>query len=612
MTRASARVLASFLHVVGFACVSLDIRVEAQTPPKDRPNILWITSEDNAAHWLGCYGNAQARTPRLDALARGGLRFRYAYSNAPVCAVARSTLLTGVHAPSQGTQHMRSRYAIPERFVPYPTLLRAAGYWCSNRSKTDFNIRGDDKACWDACSGKASWRGRRAGQPFFSIVNLTLSHESSLFPARVEKSRETGRIPKQSRLSPADVVLPPYVPDLPEVRNDFAIYHDVMTALDSAVGRVLDELERDGLADDTIVFYFSDHGGPTPRGKRYLEDTGVRVPLLVSVPERWRKLVPFEPGSVVDELVSFVDFAPTLLSLVGSKAPAHMQGRAFLGTHRTAQADDAVVFLYADRFDALPGMRRAITDGRTKYVRCFTQHLPGAPYSPYPLQMPSWSAMRDAHIAGELSGYHRSLWTTPQPAERLYDLESDPFEVHDLAADPAHRGLLERMRERLKGTMAELHDTSLVPEEFFESVAGDTTLYDAVRDPEFPHAALLDLAFMATASMQGTMSNAVTELMKVAAEADDPLRRYWALQGVLHASLRAHATTPRALGIGVDALRRCFEAGLGDAAFPNRVVAAHGFASIGDHETAKRALERELEHSLSDVEKLRARQALDR
>ncbi|MCB9917776.1 MAG: sulfatase [Planctomycetes bacterium] len=612
MRSAMHPLLPSFvIAVTAFACVSLGARVESQTLPADRPNILWITSEDNAAHWLGCYGNVQARTPRLDELARGGLRFRHAYSNAPVCAVARSTLLTGVHAPSQGTQHMRSRCAIPERFVPYPTLLRDAGYWCSNRSKTDFNIRGDDRACWDACSGKASWRGRREGQPFFSIVNLTLSHESSLFPARVEKARETGRIPKRTRLSPADVVLPPYVPDLPEVRNDFAIYHDVMTALDTAVGQVLDQLERDGLAGDTIVFYFSDHGGPTPRGKRYLEDTGVRVPLLVSVPERWRKLVPFEPGSVVDELVSFVDFAPTLLSLVGSKVPAHMQGRAFLGKHRTAQARDAVVFLYADRFDALPGMRRAITDGRTKYVACFTQHLPGAPYSPYPLQMPSWSAMARAFVAGELEGYHRSLWSTPQAAERLYDLESDPFEVHDLASDPAHRARLDAMRKRLHDVMSELRDTSLVPEELFESIAGDVTLCDAVRDPAFPHAELLDLAFAATTRIVPLSTSNASEVLprmtSIASETKDPLRRYWALQGLLNSSLHERMNPSSA-----ETIRKCFESGLGDDALPNRVVAAYGLDALGSHAAARVAFERELERPLPEAAKLRVQQALGR
>jgi arylsulfatase A-like enzyme len=272
----------------------------------EKPNILWITSEDNAAHWLGCYGNGQASTPRLDKLAAGGILFRHAYSNAPVCAVARSTILTGVHAPSQGTQHMRSRHPIPAEIKPHVAYLRQQGYHCTNASKTDYNFKGNDNAIWDECSAKAHYRSRSQGQPFFAIFNLTETHESSLFGGR-NRSGNT-------RLKPSEIQLPACLPDLPEVRNDFAAYHDNMTRLDQRVGAILDELEQAGLADDTIVFYYSDHGGPTPRGKRYLEDTGTHVPMLVRVPGKWHSLTPFKPGEAVDEPVSFVDLAFTATS----------------------------------------------------------------------------------------------------------------------------------------------------------------------------------------------------------------------------------------------------------------------------------------------------------
>ena len=463
------------------------------------PNILWITSEDNASQWLGCYGNERAETPRLDALAANSLLFTHAYSNAAVCAVARSTLLNGAYAVTQGTQHMRSRYHIPTIFKPYVAYLREQGYFCTNNSKTDFNFAGDDRKIWDECSKNADYKHRTSGQPFFSVYNLLVSHESSLFPKVVKANREKGIIPPRPRLDPKSLPLPPYVPDLPEMRSDFAIYYDNITAMDRQVGELLDELERRGEADNTIVFYYSDHGGPTPRGKRYLTDTGVRVPLLIHFPNRWRQLSPFKMGTAVDELVSFVDLAPTVLSLCGLEKPAQMQGRAFLGAQRVAPPKSADVFLFADRFDDINGMRRGITDGRFKYIRRFSSHLPAAPYSYYTLTMPSWHAWQKAWRNGQLSGYYKNLWERRQPVEDLFDTEADPWEVHNLASDPRFADRLLTMRNRLRRIMADVHDTGLVPEAMFGTVAKDSTVYDFVHSGRFDQDKILKLAFQASA-----------------------------------------------------------------------------------------------------------------
>jgi N-sulfoglucosamine sulfohydrolase len=223
------------------------------------PNILWITSEDNAAHWIGCYGNKQASTPRIDQLAGEGIRFTRAYSNAPVCAVARSTILNGAYAVTMGTQHMRSRHLIPASFRSYVSHLREAGYYCTNNGKTDYNFKGKDSEIWDESSRKAHYRNRPAGKPFMAIFNLTMSHESSLFPKEVEMRRKKGIIPRKPRVDPSEIILPPSQPDLPEMRSDAAIYHDCITAMDKQVGELLDELEQSGLAENTIVFYYSDH-----------------------------------------------------------------------------------------------------------------------------------------------------------------------------------------------------------------------------------------------------------------------------------------------------------------------------------------------------------------
>ena len=534
-----------------------------------RPNILWITSEDNAAQWVGCYGNAQAKTPRIDKLAESGHRFAHAYSNAPVCAVARSTLLNGVYAPAQGTQHMRSRHPIPKRNQSYVSYLRKLGYYCTNRSKTDFNFEGNDRGIWDECGGKAHYRGRKKGQPFFAVFNFTTTHESSLFPAK------RGEVP--TRLKPSEIEVPAYLPDLPEVREDFAVYHDKMTKLDGQLGQVLDELEKEGLGDDTIVFYYSDHGGPTPRGKRYLKETGVRVPLIVHVPEKWAALTPFKPGQVVDEPVAFVDFAPTLLSLAGRKVPGQMQGRAFLGAGRVEPQKDDHVFLYADRFDEFYGMRRGLTDGRWKYIRRFTPQLPAAPYSFYQFSMPSWVAYRKAWQEGRLEGVHKAMWEAPQAVEELFDLKADPWEVNNLAADPAHKKQLEAMCARLKAKMIEVKDSGVVPEPMFEALAGEGTIADFVRSPEFDLEEVVELAF-AAASGEGGLPRLID-----AAASKDPVKRYWGLQGLLIAGDAS----------GVEAAKGALD----DAVPVNRASAAEGLCAMGQEKVGHEALFSELERT---------------
>ncbi len=550
----------------------------------ERPNILWITSEDNAWNWLGCYGNTGAVTPRLDAFAREGVLFTHAYSNAPVCAVARSTILNGAYAVTQGTQHMRSRHPIPADFKPYVSYFRELGYYCTNNSKTDYNFKGKDAALWDACSGKAHYKNRPKGKPFFAIFNLTVSHESSLFPQTIAKNRKKGIIPQTPRIDLAKVSLPPYLPDLPEIRSDIAIYHDNITALDTQVGALLDELKAAGLAEDTIVFYYSDHGGITPRGKRYLEDTGVHVPMLVHVPEKWRALSPFKPGQAVDEVISFVDLAPTVLSLIGLEKPAQMQGRAFLGSKRVAPSADDIAFLYADRFDEIYGMRRGITDGRWKYIRCFTPHLPAAPYSYYQFGQVGWTAWQKAWKDSVLKAPFAEIWEAPQPVERLYDTLNDPMEVKNLVGDPAHGARLAAMRERLKAEMIEAADTGIIPEPMFAKLAPEQAIatYLATRKADLPE--LVGFAFTASSGEVGNLAGLVDRF-----SAEDPIIRFWAAQGCL---ILGKAAAPAA-----DALVKL----LGDPYSAVRVAAGHALFALGRPE-GKTALLGELECAKTEFE----------
>ena len=516
-------------RVFGMLCCLLlcSTQAFAQNRQPEQPNILWITSEDNAAHWLGCYGNEQSMTPRIDQLAAQSTLFENAFANAPVCAVARSTILTGCYAPTLGTQHMRSRYPIPATVKPYVRYLRDQGYFCTNRAKTDFNIEGNDKEIWDECSGKAHYKNRGEGQPFFAIFNITVSHESSLFPNRVQQNRKNNTIPSQTRIDPADVIVPPYLPDLPEVRSDIAIYHDNLTALDTRIGKLLDDLEKSGLADDTIVFYYSDHGGPTPRGKRYLQDTGVKVPLLVRVPTKYQSMTPFRNGSRTDEIVSFVDLAPTLLSLCGVSVPDHMQGRPFLGAQRETPPAEDVAFLFGDRFDGKEGMRRGIRDKRYKYIRRFTPHLPAAPYSQYSLGVPSWKAWQNEWRRGRMPRQFASLWETPQPVEMLFDTQSDPWEIKNLANDPDHRQQLESMRLRLKQKMVASRDSGVIPESLFRDLVNGSTVYDYMSLNKDQQPQWVDDAWFAT---EDPSQNKMPQLLK-GLRSDDPVKRFWALRG---------------------------------------------------------------------------------
>ena len=552
-----------------------------------RPNILWITSEDNAAYWLGCYGNTEADTPRLDALAEKSILFTRAYSNAPVCAVARSTILHGVYAVSSGTQHMRSRHRIPDTLKPYVTYLREQGYYCTNAQKTDYNRLGDDQGIWDACHRGAHYKQRAPGQPFFAIFNLTVSHESSLFPRKVAANRKSGLIPTSTRLSPKQVTLPPYLPDLPEVREDIAIYHDNLTALDSQVGRLLDELDQRGLADDTIVFYYADHGGATPRGKRYLTDTGVRVPMIVHFPEKWQHLAPFPSGKSTDELVGFVDLAPTLLSLTGLDKPAQMQGRAFLGDRRIEPPQDDQIFLYADRFDEIYGMRRGLTDGRFKYIRRFTPYLPAAPCSHYSLSQPAWAAWQQAWAAGKLQQRYRQLWETPQPIEELYDLRQDPWEVQNLAEQPEHAQRLQQFRRSLQQEMIRIRDTGGIPEPMFRSLAAESTIMEYTRSEAYDIDRIIRSAFVAS-SGKSTNLGALSEMLTD----ESPVVRYWGALGCIVHGEQAASLRPK------------LEKLLTDAQPCNRMTAAQALDQLGPPEVGQAAVLKELDSTLNAEESI--------
>ena len=453
-----------------WAAPQVTAHVPAATPSAgQRPNILWLTSEDHGPQ-MGCYGDPLARTPHVDGLAREGIRFNHVWSNHPVCAPARTTLITGLHATSLGAVHMRSMVALPDGMRLFPALLRDAGYYCSNRSKEDYNVPTPPDT-WDDSSARGHWRQRLAGQPFFAVFNSNRSHEGQL------RARNPERVTDPSR-----VRVPAYHPDTPEVRQDWARYYDMVSEADREAGERLRELAEDGLADDTIVFYFGDHGSGMPRSKRWPSDSGLRVPLVVYFPPKWRHLAPANttPGGQSDRLVSFVDFAPTVLSLADLPAPAWMEGHAFAGTR--PQPAPAYLFGARGRMDERTDLVRSVTDGRFVYVRNFLPLVPQGQHLAYQFETPTTRVWRERFDRGELNDAQSLFWRTPKPTEELFDLATDPDEVCNLAADPAQRERLDAFRAALDAHLRATRDLGFLPEAEQHARAAGVAPYTLARD----------------------------------------------------------------------------------------------------------------------------------
>jgi N-sulfoglucosamine sulfohydrolase len=427
--------------------------------PGTKPNILWVSFEDTNPFY-GCYGDPVARTPNLDRLAAGGCRWTHCFSTAGVCAPARSAIITGMYPISVGTHHMRTSHTnehapglptpysavVPHYVKCFTEYLRAAGYYCTNNGKTDYQFAAPLTA-WDEETGDgAHWRNRPdRNQPFFAVFNLGESHESGMWPEKCPAPA----------FDPADMVLPPYFPDTPKVREAMARMYTHIENNDRRLGELLRQLEEDGLAGNTVVFHWSDHG-PLPRGKRWPYDSGIHVPLIVRGP------LAVEAGGVRGEPVSTIDLGPTVLSLAGIPIPRHMQGRAFLGP----QAAPPREYVYAsrDRYDEAYDMVRAVRDGRFKYIRNCCPELPSALWIPYLNRHPIMQELWRLHLAGGLDEVQSLMFRCPRPPEELYDTKEDPFEVRNLAADPAHAGELERLRGALDAWIADVGDMGEVPE----------------------------------------------------------------------------------------------------------------------------------------------------
>ena len=531
----------------------------AATP---RPNILWISCEDIGPHLHAC-GDRYSVTPNLDALAARGTIYRNAWSNAPVCAPARTTIISGLYPPSTGSEHMRSLTRLPAGVKMFPQYLREAGYYCTNNAKEDYNLEKPGEV-WDNSSKQGHWRNRAPGQPFFCVFNLEITHESQI------RTRPHHWVHDLSK-----VRIPAYHPDTREVREDWAQYYDNITTMDGQAGTILAGLAKDGLAEDTIVVFFGDHGSGMPRSKRWPYNSGLNVSILVHLPDRFRHLAApqYRAGTLSDRLVGFVDLAPTMLSLAGLEPPEHFQGSAFLGPHNTPER--SFNYGFRGRMDERYDLVRTVRDQRYIYVRNYMPHKIYGQYIDYMFQTPTTRVWKQLFDEGKLNPAQSRFWQT-KPAEELYDLEKDRDEVNNLAGSAGHRAILERLRKAGRELALHVRDVGFLPEAEIHSRAQGSSPYEAGHDDrKYPLARIMATAELASAMKPDSVPQLLTAL-----EDPDSAVRYWAVMGLL---MRGAA--------GLETARPALEKALTDSSPYVRITAAEALGRYGNPDDVKKALD---------------------
>jgi uncharacterized sulfatase len=534
----------------------------------DRPNILWISCEDISPR-LGCYGDPQATTPNLDQLASQGVRFTQAHHVHGVCAPARTGMITAMYPTSLGCNHMRCKGRLPDHVKLFPSYLKESGYYCTNNSKTDYNFHWTTDEVWHESSGKAHWRNRPNSEtPFFAVFNITLCHESGVWPKN--HATRTKKLAKDQFHDPAKMKLPTYYPDTPKARASMARLYDVITAMDIEVGRILSELEEDGLIDDTIVMFWSDHGDGLPRAKRWIYDSGTRVPLIARIPEKFRTGGFGTPGSTDDRLISMIDLGPTVLNLAGIDIPAHMHGQPFIGEN--LPADRKYVYAARDRIDERYDMVRMVRDDRYRYMRTYMTWYPTLRLINYAENNAIRQELRRLLAEGSLKPEAAQFLTPTRPYEQLYDTQTDPDEVNNLAEDARYAEILERLRQECDRWMLEVRDVQLVAEPFLEDADAKVGNRRSVVAGPQGEARVRRLMSVAEAVARGESAEVLLEY----GNDDDPAVRWWAMMGLGNDPAVARQTLPtlqkamqdEAIPVQVAAARAVDQAGNTDQALP--------------------------------------------
>lgn len=450
----------------------------------DRPNILWITVEDMSAA-LGCWGDSYASTPNIDKFASGSVRYTHAFATAPVCSPSRSCLITGLYAQSTGTHQMRSDLPLPARIKGWPSFLRAAGYFTANNVKTDYNTSSLDRLVsesWDDSSAVAHWRGRKdKSQPFFAVFNDMTTHQSRsmVWPAEKFQKEIQSQLSAGEIHDPALAPVPPYYPDTAVIRKTIARFYDCVSVMDKNTGTILQQLADDGLADDTIVFFFSDHGSGLPRHKRSLHDSGMHVPLLIHFPKKYSHLAPAAPGKSIGRLISFVDFPASVLSLLDIEIPDYMQGVPFLG--KKSAPPRTFAYGARDRVDEVFDFARSLRTRDFLYIRNYRPQFGWNQRSVYSDQ----SEIRHEFYKLTPDNSTPAQWAyaaPSRPEEELYDLRTDPYQIRNIASTQPE--ILKQMRADQMKTARDIRDLGYVSETKLTELSENTTPFDwAIANP---------------------------------------------------------------------------------------------------------------------------------
>ncbi len=481
------------------------------------PNIVWITSEDNSKHYMKLFDENGVATPNIESLAAQGVVFNHAFSNAPVCSVARSTLISGSYVSGIGAQFHRKlkEVPMPNELEMFPAYLRKAGYYTTNNAKEDYNFIKSDSV-WDDSSKSATWKNRREGQPFFHVYNLHDSHESRIHFTEEEMQKhptKTNTVEVQSNH-----------PDTELFKYTNAFYRDKMVHIDKQLGAVVKELEEEGLLESTIIFYFGDHGGVLPGSKGYIYETGVHVPLVVRVPETYKHIINTEIGKREDAFVSFIDFGPTVLNLAGVDVPDKMDGKPFMGENVTRQYLDTCneSYSYADRFDEKYDLVRAVRKGKYKYIRSYQPFNFDGLMNNYRYKQLAYQEWESLYAEGKLNEV-QSAFFKERPVELLFDVEKDPFETENLANDEANKQLLLDLRGKLNKWVKDMPDLSFYPEHYLIKNAFDNPEAFGQKHKQDINR-YIDIGNLSLLSFSEAKSGIEKSL-----KSSDPWERYWAL-----------------------------------------------------------------------------------
>ena len=537
-----------------------------------RPNILWISAEDIGPQF-GCYGDPHAITPNIDRLASQGTRYTNAYTTAGVCAPCRSGIITGMYQNSIGTHHMRCNSLLPSWLKPFPKALKESGYYCTNNSKTDYQFsKPSTNEIWDQSGSRAHWKNRKKDQPFFAVFNYTGCHESGIASESKYKS-VTANLTAKERQDPNKIsTLPPYYPDTPAVREDWKRNYELITAMDSWAGSLIKEIKDQGLYEETIIFFWSDHGVGLPRAKRWLYHSGTHVPLIVRIPGQLA-------GKVDHQLVSSIDFGPTVLNLAGIKVHDNLQGRAFLG--KNLSAPRKYVFGARDRMDERYDIIRAVFDGRFRYIRNFEPLKPYYQYMNTPEKGATMREIRRAENESSLTVAGKLFSSSEKPVEELYDIKVDPHEINNLASDSKYLSKIKLMRNVMSNWQSTIGDIGLIPEaeiEIQEKQSGSR--FEIMNGKESDSNHIQQLVNVATKASEGI--SALDDLIS-ASTSNDPVIRYWAITGIGNIGKNAGEVAKK---ISIDAMK--------DDSPSVRIAAARAVAKFGEIDSALGLLKNEL------------------